>query len=226
MREALLDHVAARFGGGVEQQASDATVDVEKHQAADLLVRSPKTARQLDEHGPGDGRRLVHASAEVFATENEEACVVHRDHVRRARLPVDQRELAEVGADAENGEDHLTSIVADEHHLHAPLAHHEERVARVILEQDDAAARIGALARQLGEARELGLVEPAQEGDGAQEVRDLHDVAAAWLGENWRGNLDRAGARVKRPSPCQLVSYRSPGVYFSATPKVLRARHQ
>ena len=88
--------------------------------------------------------------------------IVHRDHVCRARPIVNQGELTKMLADTQNSEDHLASVLADEHDFHAPLADDEQRVARVVLEQDDAAPRIELLAGQLAEALELDSVQAAE----------------------------------------------------------------
>ena len=158
------------FLGEVEQQARDAARHVEQHEAADLLVGAAQAARQLGEQRPRDGRRRLDAPAEILAAQHEQMRILHRDDVRRARPVVDERELAEMLADAEHAEDHLASVLADEHDFDAALADDEQRVAGIVLEQDDAAARIELLARQLAEALELDPVEAAEERHRRQEV--------------------------------------------------------
>ena len=77
-------------------------------------------------------------------------------------------------AQTEHAEDDLASVLADEHDLHAPVADDEQGIARIVLEQNDAALRIALLARQLGEALQLGVVELGEERNRPQEVGDLH----------------------------------------------------
>ena len=72
-------------------------------------------------------------------------------------------ELAEMLADAEHAEDDLASVLADEHDFDTALADDEQRIAGIVLEEDDAAARIELLARELAEALELGSVEAAEQ---------------------------------------------------------------
>ena len=80
--------------------------------------------------------------AEILAAQHEQVRIFHRDHVRRARPVVDERQLAEVLADAEHAEDDLAPVFTDEHDLDASLAHDEQRVAGIVLEENDAALRV------------------------------------------------------------------------------------
>jgi hypothetical protein len=68
-------------------------------------------------------------------------------------------------ADAKHPEDDLAAVLADQDDLDPALAHDKQRVSRVVLEQDDAAARIGLLPRDLSEPRQLGAVQAAQQRD-------------------------------------------------------------
>ena len=79
-------------------------------------------------------------------------------------------ELAEMVAHAEHAEDDFASVFADEHDFHASLSHDEQRVAGVVLEQDDAAARIELLAREVAEALQLGAVKAAEERHRREKV--------------------------------------------------------
>src|SRR5437868_5670006 len=96
--------------------------------------------------------------------------IFHRDHVRRTRAVVDQRELAEMLAHAEYAEDDFASVFADQDDLDATLAHHEQRIAGVVLEEDDTSAWVELFAGEIGEALELNLVQSAEQRDGGQEV--------------------------------------------------------
>ena len=120
----------ARLLGEIEQEPRDSTGDVEQHEAADLFVGAAQPPRQLGEKRPRDRGRGIDALSEVLAAQHEQRRVLHRDDVRRARAVVDQRELAEVVADAKHAEDDLASVLADEHDLDAALSHDEEGVAR------------------------------------------------------------------------------------------------
>ena len=79
-------------------------------------------------------------------------------------------ELAKMLAHAEHAEDHFASVLTDEDDLDAALPDDEQRVAGIVLEQDDAAARIEFLARQLAEALELDSVEAAEQRHRCQKV--------------------------------------------------------
>ena len=91
----------------------------------------------------------------------------------RAGLIVDQRELAEVRAGLEHAEDDLAAVLADQHDLGAALAQDVQGVARIALEEDDAALRVGALARQLGELGQLVTLQPAEHGNAGEEIGGL-----------------------------------------------------
>lgn len=58
----------------------------------------------------------------VGAAQHEQGGVFHGDHVRRARLVVNEGEFAELLADAEDAQDDLTAVVGDGDHLHAAFA--------------------------------------------------------------------------------------------------------
>src|SRR5256885_10124058 len=77
-------------------------------------------------------------------------------------------------ANAEHAKNDFAAVVANEHDLHATLAHNEQRVARIVFEQNDAAARITLLARGLSEPLKNARVESLEEGDGDKELRVGH----------------------------------------------------
>ena len=79
-------------------------------------------------------------------------------------------ELAEMLAHAEHAEDDLASVFADEDDLDSALADDEQRVAGIVLEENDASARIEFLARELAEALELDSVEAAEERHRGEKV--------------------------------------------------------
>src|SRR6185503_3453387 len=83
-------------------------------------------------------------------------------------------ELAEVLARAQDAENHLAAILAHEHDFHATVAHDEQRIAGIILEQDDAALWIALFARQLSKALQLGILELGKKRNRPQEVGYLH----------------------------------------------------
>src|SRR5687768_9540993 len=174
MGERLRDRRVGAFVGGVEQETRDAAMHVEQHEASDLLVGASKTSRQLDEHRPRDGGRFRHAAAEIITPQNKQLCVIHRDHVRRTRLPVDERELAEVFADAEYAQDDLSSILTDEHDLDASVSHDEQRVAGIVLEHNDAALRVVALPSDFRESLELIAANAGEKRDGCEKLYDFH----------------------------------------------------
>ena len=200
VRQRLVDRVAPHLFGEIEQQPGDASGHVEQHEPADLLVGAAEAARQLGEQRPRDGRRRLDAPPEILAAQHEQVRVLHRDDVRRPRPVVDQRQLAEVLADAEHAEDHFAPVFADEHDLDASLPDDEEGVARVVLEQDDAAARIEPFARQLGEALELGAIEPVEQRHRREKVcgRGGHGHVCDRRGRNEYGwaNFETVGLRT------------------------------
>src|SRR6185503_14286855 len=143
---------------------------VEQHEAADLFIRATQAARQLGQQRPRHGRRRFDPLSEILTAQHEEMRILHRDHVGGTRPVVDERELPEMLAHPEYAEDDFAPILADEYDLHAPLTNDEEGIARVVLEQNHAAARIELLARQLGETFELDAIESGEERDRGEEV--------------------------------------------------------
>src|SRR4051812_33631523 len=155
MGEGFLDHVRAALLRHVQQKPGDASGHVEQNETSDLVVSATQPPRKFEQERPGDRRRGLHTLPEILAPQDDEGRILHRDDVRRAWLLVDERQLAKVLADAKDAEDDLASVFTDEHDLHASAAYDEQRVARIVLEENDAAARIGALPRQLGENLQL-----------------------------------------------------------------------
>src|SRR6476620_10931822 len=74
----------------------------------------------------------------------------------------------------EHTEDDFASVFTHQHDLDATITDDEQRIARIILEQNDAALRIALLARQLREALQLGVLELGEERNCPQEVGYLH----------------------------------------------------
>ncbi len=196
MRQRLVDRVAPHLFGEIEQQPGDTSGHVEQHEAADLLIGPAEAARQLGEQRPRDGRRRFDSLPEILAPQHEQMRVVHRDDVRRPRAIVDQRQLAEVLANAEHAENHFAPVFTDEHDLDASLADDEEGVAGVVLEQDDAAARIESFARQVGEPLELGSVEPAEQRHRCEKVYGRGGHVRVW--DRRVAKLVRIGRTSKR----------------------------
>ena len=73
-------------------------------------------------------------------------------------------------ADAEDAENDFAPVLADQYDLHASLPNDEQRIARVVLEQDHAATRIKLLSGQLGEPFELESIEAGEQRNGGQEI--------------------------------------------------------
>ena len=86
-------------------------------------------------------------------------------------------ELAEVIADAEDSENDLAPILADQDDFHASGADDEQRVTGIVLEENDAPLGIAPFAGDFGELGELGGVEATEQGDGGEEVRCFHGHA-------------------------------------------------
>src|SRR6478672_4339473 len=223
----LVDCVAPGLVGEIQQQPRDPTRDVQKHESADLHVGPPQAPGQLGQQRPGDGGVRFYPSTEVLPPEDEQLRVVHRDHVRRTGLIVDQRQFAEVRARLEHAQDHFAPVLPDQDDLDASRAQDEQRVAGVVLEEDDAPLRVGALAGEVSELLDLVTLEPAEQRHGGEEIGGLGDqfcrhgnlFGALWL------TLRGPEGGVKRATYCRLVFYGLGSVYFAAVSEpVLIAR--
>src|SRR5262249_41327506 len=100
--------------------------------------------------------------------------VLHGDDMRRPRLIVDQRQLAKMLAHTEHAEDDFAAVLADEDDFDPALADDKERIARVILEQDDATFRVIFLSRYFGKALELRGWDLPEQGNCGEEVGYFH----------------------------------------------------
>jgi len=102
--------------------------------------------------------------------------------MRRPRLVVDQRELTEMRAGFEHTEDHLATIVADEHDFDPTRAEQVKRIAGIVLKENDTSFRIRSFPHELTEFGELVAVEPAKERDAGEKIGGLSDHTADPLG--------------------------------------------
>ena len=73
-------------------------------------------------------------------------------------------------AHAEHAENDFASVFPDEHDFDASLSYDKEGVAGVVLEQNDASARIELLAGEVAEPLELDAVKAAEQRHRRQEV--------------------------------------------------------
>ena len=85
--------------------------------------------------------------------------------MRRARLVVDQRHLAEELAFAEHREDDFAAVLADEDDFHLALGDDVEGVAGIVFEQNDRVLGIGTVARNVHHPREVGGGELTEKRD-------------------------------------------------------------
>src|ERR1035437_1957878 len=178
VREGFLDQRPAALVGRVDQHAGDAAGDVEEDERPDLPVRAAKPAREFREQRPGDRRVRFDTLPEVLAAQHEQRGILHCDDVRGSRLVVDESEFAEMLADAEDSENDFAAILGDEHDLDAARANDEQRVAGIILEENDAPLRVALLAHQLPEIGELCAVKRLEEGDGGEKIGGIHSETA------------------------------------------------
>ena len=145
--QAARDALAVGLVGEIEQQLGHASVHIEEHQAADLLVDAAQAPGQLAQQRERDAGRVLEDALEIFAAQHEQRRVFHRDDVRGARLVVDQRHLAEELALAEDGQDDFSAILADQDDFDLALGDDVERVTGIVFEEDDGVLRVGAVAR-------------------------------------------------------------------------------
>ena len=113
--------------------------------------------------------------------------ILHRDDVGRARAVVDQGQLAEMFTDAEHAEDHLASVLANEDDFDSSLPDDEQRVARIILEEDDTPAGIEFLASHVAKTLQFCAIEPAEERDRPKEIggcRRHEERVKSWMRNN------------------------------------------
>ena len=159
------------FVGQAQQDIRHPTVHVQQDQASDLLIRTAEPAGELTQQPDGDFGRATQPGLKVLTPQHQDRRIRHRDDVCRARLIVDQRHLAEEAAFPKHGKNDLAAILADQDDLHLARGDQVERVARVILEQDDAALRVAPLPHQVGKRDELGFRQTLQTGVPSLEPR-------------------------------------------------------
>ena len=158
----------------VEQQLRDASRDVEQDQAPNLAVGSAQASGQLGQERPGDGGVHFDAAPKIIAPQDEQRGVLHRDDVSRSGLVIDQRQLAEVLTDAEHTKDHLAPVFGHQDDLDPARPDDEQRVARVVLEQDDTAFGVLFFPRELRKPTELIGSDPAEQRNRGEEIGNVH----------------------------------------------------
>ncbi len=176
MRQAPPDALPTGLVGEFEQQLGHAPIDVEQHEAADLLVHTAQAPGQLFEQREGDHRDLREDRLEVLAAQDDQRRVFHRDHMSRARFVVDQRHLAEKLARAHDRENDLAPVLADQDYFHLPIGHDVERVPRVVLEENDGVLRVGPLAGNLHDPLQVDGAELAKQRDFLEHRGSGHEA--------------------------------------------------
>ena len=78
--------------------------------------------------------------------------VLHGDDVRRAGPVVDERQFSEMVAHAQHTKDDLPAILTDQNDFDPPMPDNEQRIAGIVLEQNDASARVKLLASEISES--------------------------------------------------------------------------
>ena len=111
---------------------------------------------------------------EVFAPQYVQRRVLHRDDVRRAWFVVDQRHLAEELAFAEHGENDFAPVFADEDDLDLSFRDDIERVAGIVLEQDDGVLGVGTVAGDFHHPLQVCGGELAEQGNLLQHIGRRH----------------------------------------------------
>ena len=147
-RPALDDHavggLGALFGRQLQQRLGDPAGHVEQGQALDLAVGFAQARGQFGQERGGDLRRLVYQLDEIGTPQHQQISVLGGHHIGRARLAIEQRQLAEDRARAQKREDDLTPFLADDTDLDLALLEDEERVAILLGENDDTVLAKGA----------------------------------------------------------------------------------
>ena len=117
---------------------------------------------------------MLEDALEVLATQHEQRRIFHGDDVRRPRLVVDQRHLTEELPFAEDGENDLAAIFADQDDFDLTFRDDVQRVAGIVLEQDDGVFGIRTVARDFNHPLQVDGCKLAEERDLLQHVRGGH----------------------------------------------------
>src|SRR5690348_9097446 len=118
----------------------------------------------------------------ILPAEDQKARVFHGNDVRGAGLLVDHCHFAEKAAFTKHGEDDLSAILCDEHHLDLSSRDEKEGISRVVLEHDDAAFGIAALSSQISERGQVRFTQAGEERDFPENLHrgQRHSRLAVW----------------------------------------------
>ena len=189
------DHDTVGLVGQLEQEARDPSHHVEQHERADLVVGPAQALGQRAQQTERNARVRLEGVLEILPAQYQQVGVLHGDHVGRAGLVVDQGHLAEEVALTQDGKDHLSSVLADEHDLHLPSHHDVQCVTRVVLEQNNRVLRVGALACRFGHTGQLGLSQSGEERNPVQSVGYGHRYRFMNENRDW-ASLEYAATEV------------------------------
>ena len=169
-------HVHAVVGGApeavgeVEQRLGDAAGDVGEDQVGDDVVGLAQPAGQLGEQAAGDDGATLEPAQEVLVGQRGEGAVGDGGDGGRARTRVEERELAEHLAGAEDRQQVLAAVAGGAAQLHLAVEDDVELVAGVALVEEHVAAAQAVLAHRGAQRRGGLVVEGAEERCLAEHV--------------------------------------------------------
>ncbi len=162
---------AAEAVGEVEQRLGDTARDVGEDQVGDHVVGPAQAGGELGQQAVGHVGAAVEPAQQVVVRQGVERHVGHRGHRRRARTRVEQRQLAEHLAGAEDRQQVLAAVAGGAAQLHLALGDDVELVAGVPLVEEHLAATQPDRAERAAQRSGRLVVERVEQRCLTQDVR-------------------------------------------------------
>ena len=175
-----------RGAGEAEEDAGQAAGDVEEDGVLEELgVAADPLAENLEELDRHLGAGFEHPQ-EAVAVEEEEPGVLGGHGIGGAGAAVEDGQLAEELAGAEQGEDQLAAVGGGQAEADLPALDDAEALARGAAEEDGLASPVAARPQAGGELGQVGFAEAGEERDSRQRRGTAQGVSTADLSASLR----------------------------------------
>ena len=168
-QDALLDR-APEAGRQVEQRLGHPAGDVREDQVGEVLVGAAQALGERGEQHLGDGGTTREQAVEVLVADAEQLGLGHGGGGHGAGTGVEQAQLAEHLARAEDRHEVLAAVAAAAAELHLALTDHVEAVALVSLGEEHVAPLEARLGHRLHQRRGRLLVEGREQRGSSHHV--------------------------------------------------------
>jgi hypothetical protein len=156
--------------GNLEQAAGQPCAEVGKVRVFETRVRQAQARCERGDQGQRELRIFADRREQISTGEHERLGRVRGDHRRGARPAVEDGDLADAAARADQSEHGLVTLGADPYDFDAAAGNDEERVCPLVLADQHLATTEAAAVEPGSKKRQCLMVEPGEERDVAEKI--------------------------------------------------------